>query len=131
MNKSYSAIRILALAICFLASLAKVGVAQPETKRPNLLFILTDDQRWDAVGYAGNPYIQTPNIDRLAKEGVVFTESFVNVTGVPVELYQTDGSVGAALGAGVGAHIFSAPQEAFAGRNKLEMFEVIWDTALA
>ncbi len=38
----------------------------------------------------------------------LFTTSFVNITGVPVELYQTDGSVGAALGAGIGAGVFTA-----------------------
>jgi xylulokinase len=43
----------------------------------------------------------------------VFTRSFVNATGVPVELYNTDGSRGAALGAGVGAGFFAAPGEAF------------------
>ncbi|WP_121356244.1 xylulokinase [Flavisolibacter nicotianae] len=53
----------------------------------------------------------------------VFTQSFVNATGVPVELYQTDGSVGAALGAGVGAKIFGNPQEAFAGRKPLRLVE--------
>jgi xylulokinase len=53
----------------------------------------------------------------------VFMQSFVNVTGVPVELYQTDGSVGAALGAGVGAKIFTAPQEAFSGRKPLKLVE--------
>jgi xylulokinase len=37
----------------------------------------------------------------------VFVESFVNATGVPVELYETDGSVGAALGAGIGAGFFT------------------------
>ncbi|HEU4902327.1 MAG TPA: FGGY family carbohydrate kinase [Flavisolibacter sp.] len=51
----------------------------------------------------------------------VFTQAFVNTTGVPVELYQTDGSVGAALGAGVGAGIFASPQDAFAGRKPLNL----------
>jgi xylulokinase len=43
----------------------------------------------------------------------VFTMSFVNATGVPVELYQNDGSIGAALGAGIGACIFKKPGDAF------------------
>src|SRR5690606_23295763 len=43
----------------------------------------------------------------------LFTEIFVEVTGVPVELYNSDGSVGAALGAGIGAGIFTSPAEAF------------------
>lgn len=45
--------------------------------RPNIIFILTDDQRWDAMGYAGNPIIQTPEMDRLAAEGTFFENAFV------------------------------------------------------
>lgn len=44
--------------------------------RPNVLFILTDDQRWDAMSLAGHPYLKTPNIDRLGKEGVYFKNAF-------------------------------------------------------
>ena len=43
----------------------------------------------------------------------VFLQSFVGATGVPVSLYQTDGSVGAALGAGIGAGYYATPQQAF------------------
>lgn len=45
--------------------------------RPNLLFVLTDDQRFDALGCAGNPIVRTPNIDRLAGEGIRFERAFV------------------------------------------------------
>ena len=41
------------------------------TARPNFLFVLTDDQRFDALGCAGNPIIRTPNIDRLAVRWIV------------------------------------------------------------
>ncbi len=51
--------------------------SQPATKRPNIIFILTDDQRWDAMGFAGNPIIRTPNMDKLAREGIYFTHAFV------------------------------------------------------
>jgi xylulokinase len=51
----------------------------------------------------------------------VFTETFVNITGVPVELYKNDGSIGAALGAGIGAKIFNSAKEAFAGVKKWKM----------
>ena len=44
--------------------------------RPNLVFILTDDQRWDALSCAGNAVLRTPNLDRLATEGVRFTNHF-------------------------------------------------------
>lgn len=54
-----------------------VRAQQPSTTRPNILFILTDDQRWDAAGYAGNPVVKTPNIDSLAHEGLCFLNAFV------------------------------------------------------
>ncbi len=44
---------------------------------PNIIFILTDDQRWDALGFAGNDIIQTPEMDRLAASGVYFENAFV------------------------------------------------------
>ncbi|MFB6295434.1 MAG: sulfatase-like hydrolase/transferase, partial [Halobacteriales archaeon] len=40
--------------------------------RPNVLLIHTDQQRWDALGANGNDEIHTPNLDRLAAEGVNF-----------------------------------------------------------
>ena len=43
----------------------------------------------------------------------LFTELFVNFTGVPVELYQNDGAAGAAVGAGIGAKVYASPEEAF------------------
>jgi arylsulfatase A-like enzyme len=52
--------------------------SRPHTvaSRPNVLFILLDDLRWDAVGYAGHPHLQTPHIDSLAREGVNFRNAF-------------------------------------------------------
>jgi N-acetylglucosamine-6-sulfatase len=46
-------------------------------KRPNIIFILSDDHRWDAMGNMGHPFIQTPSLDRLAKEGIRFNNAFV------------------------------------------------------
>lgn len=51
-------------------------VPEQEVNRPNIIFILTDDQRWDALGYAGNNIIQTPEMDKLAREGVYFKNTF-------------------------------------------------------
>jgi len=45
--------------------------------RPNILLLYTDQQRWDALGANGNPDVQTPNLDRLAEEGVNFDQCFV------------------------------------------------------
>lgn len=48
--------------------------------RPNVLVILTDDQRWDAMSCAGNPVLKTPNLDRLAAEGARFANMFVTTS---------------------------------------------------
>ena len=59
---------------CLLLSIAvRSGVA---ADRPNVLFILTDDQRWDCVSLNPNSIIATPNIDRLGHEGVYFPNHF-------------------------------------------------------
>lgn len=44
---------------------------------PNIIFILSDDHRWDAMGCAGNPIIETPELDQIAKTGVRFSHAFV------------------------------------------------------
>jgi xylulokinase len=68
-----------------------------------------------------------PSVIRAGKANLflssVFTEAFVNITGVPVELYNCDGSVGAALGAGIGANIFASEKEAFANMQPLQLIE--------
>lgn len=46
------------------------------TKKPNILFILTDQQRADTIGAAGNSYIRTPVMDRLCREGVNFRRGY-------------------------------------------------------
>jgi arylsulfatase A-like enzyme len=53
------------------------GDTYREVGRPNIIFILTDDQRWDALGYAGNEIIQTPEMDKLASEGTYFKHALV------------------------------------------------------
>ena len=47
------------------------------TSRPNILFIVTDQQRYDTIAALGFPHMDTPNLDRLANEGVVFSNNFV------------------------------------------------------
>ncbi|WP_024481453.1 sulfatase-like hydrolase/transferase [Cellulophaga baltica] len=46
-------------------------------ERPNIVFILTDDQSYDLLGCTGNPVVQTPNIDKIAQEGILFTNAHV------------------------------------------------------
>ncbi len=51
-----------------------------EAKRPNVIFILTDDQGWADAKFAGHPYVQTPNLDRLASQGTWFKQFYVAAT---------------------------------------------------
>lgn len=53
----------------------------------------------------------------------VFTQTFVDATGIPVELYENNGSVGAALGAGIGAGIFKNQEDAFAQHQPIKLVE--------
>jgi xylulokinase len=68
-----------------------------------------------------------PTVIRAGKANLflsdLFLEAFVNSTGVPVELYQNDGSVGAALGSGIGAGIFKTAAEAFSKIKPLQLVE--------
>jgi arylsulfatase A-like enzyme len=50
---------------------------QPPKDAPNILFIMTDDQRHDAMSIAGNKILKTPGMDRIGYEGVRFTNAFV------------------------------------------------------
>ena len=47
-------------------------------KRPNIIFIFIDDMGWRDVGFMGSKYYETPNIDRLARQGMVFTNAYSN-----------------------------------------------------
>ncbi|MFC5411741.1 sulfatase [Larkinella bovis] len=49
-------------------------------EKPNIIFLLTDDHRWDALGAMGNPIIQTPHLDALAKKGILFPNMYVTTS---------------------------------------------------
>ncbi|MFN4259299.1 MAG: sulfatase [Gemmataceae bacterium] len=66
------------LFICILLSLTTAplwGADAP--RRPNIIVLMTDDQRWDCLGCMGHPHLKTPHIDRLARGGVTFDNAFV------------------------------------------------------
>jgi arylsulfatase A-like enzyme len=54
-------------------------VAAVQLSKPNIIFLLADDQRSDVLGCYGNDLIQTPTIDRLAANGVRFDNAFCEV----------------------------------------------------
>lgn len=67
------------LAVLPLGNLSGCSRGGP-ARRPNFLFILADDHRYDALSCAGHPWLKTPMLDRLAASGVRFTNAFVTTS---------------------------------------------------
>ncbi len=61
----------------FLGTLAASAAPTQSSPRPNIVLIVTDDQGWWDIASHGNPYIRTPNMDKLAAESVNFTRFYV------------------------------------------------------
>ena len=68
---------LVTLLLVFILPLRAQKDAQAQNDKPNIIFILTDDQRHSALGYAGNDLISTPEMDKLAKEGTYFKNAMV------------------------------------------------------
>lgn len=71
---------ILQLCVLILISVLsnqEVYAQNKSTERPNIIFILTDDHRYDLLGCTGNEIIQTPHLDKLAADGILFTNAHV------------------------------------------------------
>jgi len=69
-----NAMRPMGIIFISLALFKNVGFSQ-ENERPNLLFIMTDQQQYNALSYSGNAVLNTPNLDRLASDGVWFNNA--------------------------------------------------------
>lgn len=59
-----------------IAGLAVAGMAYSQSQRPNILYIFTDQQNAMAMSCAGNPDLKTPHMDRIAREGIRFTNAY-------------------------------------------------------
>lgn len=67
---------VIILSIWFLCACA-------QEKKPNIVFIMADDLGWQDVGFMGSQWFETPNLDALAKESLVFTDAYMYPTCSP------------------------------------------------
>ena len=67
---------LLVVLLAWLSPIDSKLCCAEQPKRPNVLFVLCDDLRWNALGCTGHPHIKTPHIDSLAEQGVLFKNSF-------------------------------------------------------
>ncbi len=67
------------LALTALLAACLAAGAQP-AQRPNVVFIIADDLAWNDLGAFGNKSVRTPNLDRLARNGVRFDHAFVTAS---------------------------------------------------
>jgi len=75
--KTLKASTLCILAVLTLAVISlKSHAAQPKQDRPNLLFVYLDDFGWKDTSYMGSDFFETPHIDKLAGEGMVFTNAY-------------------------------------------------------
>ncbi|WP_396635221.1 sulfatase-like hydrolase/transferase [Maribacter sp. R86514] len=69
--------RLAVFLFCLIGSLSYGQNKEQKSEKPNIIFILTDDQRFDAIGYADNKFVETPEMDALAKAGTYFNKAIV------------------------------------------------------
>ncbi|MGJ8642136.1 MAG: sulfatase family protein [Luteolibacter sp.] len=69
-------IRKIAALACGLLAASTQGLLAQESDKPNIILFVSDDHGTDALGSYGNPVIKTPNLDRLASDGVRFTRAY-------------------------------------------------------
>jgi arylsulfatase A-like enzyme len=78
-NKLFAQWLLCALAIAVLA-IGSASAVHAQTEKPNIVFLISDDHRWDALGIAGNSKIKTPNLDRMAEEGQWYSDFTIQVS---------------------------------------------------
>lgn len=97
---------LTASAAATLGATARPARAASGVRPPNIVFVLTDDQRHDFLGCAGHPFLQTPHIDALAHEGVRFTNAFVTT---PICAASRASILTGMYARSCGVHDFSTP----------------------
>jgi N-acetylglucosamine-6-sulfatase len=70
----------LLLVFTFFLMADRVYAEAKASDKPDIIFVLLDDLRWDALGYMDHPYVETPNIDRLREQGAMIQNAFVTTS---------------------------------------------------
>ena len=82
----------LTLGTGLLATVALCANAANKNPKPNIIFILCDDMGYGDLGCYGQKYIETPNIDRMAAEGMLFTQAYAGSPVSPFPCFADDGA---------------------------------------
>ncbi len=77
LNRFQRIVLLVAVSLSVLSAIQAQEAADGEPARPNLILIIADDMAWNDCGAYGHPTIRTPNIDRLAHEGMRFDQAFL------------------------------------------------------
>lgn len=72
--------KLLTPGILLLSAITVFSAEKKENRRPNVVFLLADDLRWNSLGCMGNAMLQTPNIDELSHQGIRFTNACVTTS---------------------------------------------------
>ena len=84
---------------CGISLFSSFGIQKVEAKRPNILFIMTDQQRYDMLSCAGNRYVHTPSLDQLAENGVRFERNYcANPVSMPSRFAMITGRFAGEIG---------------------------------
>ena len=84
---------------CGISLFTSFGIQKVEAKRPNILFIMTDQQRYDMLSCAGNRYVHTPSLDQLAENGVRFERNYcANPVSMPSRFAMITGRFAGEIG---------------------------------
>jgi arylsulfatase A-like enzyme len=70
--KSFAYNIALCLTVCFCCTEKALAAECRQSTKPHIILVMADDQGWGDVGYNGHPFVQTPSLDAMAKEGFVF-----------------------------------------------------------
>jgi len=74
---NYTRLFLICMSVCGVALSARSEDASNRPTKPNIILMFADDQAKESMGYTGNTVIHTPNMDRLAEEGVFFENAFI------------------------------------------------------